>query len=86
MRDPVASLIATNPGSAGGICEFLAAKWLEGHANDVTFFDPNYGEFYFPRKADFIRWFPVFFKKSLYALPILGLCERYETRFYAKRV
>ncbi|EDZ42856.1 conserved hypothetical protein [Rhodobacteraceae bacterium HTCC2083] len=35
MRDPVASIIATNPGSAEGICEMLSAKWLEGHANDA---------------------------------------------------
>ncbi|WP_293450688.1 YopT-type cysteine protease domain-containing protein [Planktotalea sp.] len=34
MRDPVASIIATNPGAADGICEMLSAKWLEGHAND----------------------------------------------------
>lgn len=64
----------------------------EGHAmaawisNDVTFFDPNFGEFYFSDKADFIRWFPTFFRKSFYYLPIFGLCERYATIFYAKSV
>ncbi|MDB9708022.1 YopT-type cysteine protease domain-containing protein [Planktotalea frisia] len=59
------------------------AAWI---ANDVAFFDPNFGEFYFANKADFIRWLPTYFKKSLYCLPKVGLCERYETFVYSKRV
>ena len=59
------------------------AAWI---ANDAAFFDPNFGEFYFPRKADFIAWFPGFMRRSLYTLPMFGLCEQYETCFYGKRV
>ncbi len=59
------------------------AAWI---ANDVAFFDPNFGEFYFVDKANFLQWLPTYFKKSLYSLPKVGLCERYETFVYAKRV
>jgi hypothetical protein len=51
------------------------AAWV---AQDVAFFDPNFGEFWFEKKADFIKWFPKFFEKSCYSLPKVGLCERYE--------
>ncbi|MFT5719281.1 MAG: YopT peptidase [Oleiphilaceae bacterium] len=59
------------------------AAWV-GH--DATFFDPNFGEFWFENKSDFIAWFPKFFSKACYALPKLGLCERFEIMDFAKGV
>jgi len=32
--EPTATLIKTLPGTAGGICQALAAKWIAEHAND----------------------------------------------------
>lgn len=57
------------------------AAWV---GEDATLFDPNFGEFWFENKADFIDWFPTFFKKSCYSLPKIGLCERYEVMDFAK--
>lgn len=51
------------------------AAWV---AQDVAFFDPNYGEFWFQNRYDFIAWFPTFFNKAMYSLPKIGLCETYE--------
>ena len=59
------------------------AAWI---ANDVAFFDPNFGEFYFSDKDAFISWFPTFFRRSGYSWPWVGLCEDYETLFYAKKI
>lgn len=73
--------------SCGDYCTIGLWGPNDGHAmaawvgsNDAVFFDPNFGEFWFQNKKDFISWFPTFFKTSLYSLPYLGLCEKYEIR------
>lgn len=58
------------------------AAWV---AQDVAFFDPNFGEFWFERAQDFIRWFPVFWRRALYEMPIVGLSSRYELMDYSPR-
>lgn len=58
------------------------AAWV-GH--DVCFFDPNFGEFYFPDKHAFVNWFPTFFRKAGYTLPIVNLCDSYQTAILAPR-
>ena len=59
----IATALAENPGcykqlsfhrSGGG---HATALWV---GDDVTFFDPNYGEFWFERRANFQRWFELF--------------------------
>ena len=40
------------------------ALWV---AQDVMFFDPNFGEFYFEHARDFRDWFTIFWDKSGYA-------------------
>lgn len=67
-------------GSGGG---HAMAAWV---AQDVAFFDPNFGEFWFERRQDFIRWFPTFFSKSLYSMPKVGLCTKYEIMDFAMSV
>ena len=56
------------------------AAWVGA---DVAFFDPNFGEFWFENRQDFINWFPAFFSKSCYSWPKLGLCERFEVDEFA---
>ena len=58
------------------------AAWV---GQEVCFFDPNFGEFYFPDKHSFISWFPVFFNKSPYSWPLVGLCQSYDTVILARR-
>ena len=57
------------------------AAWV---AQDVAFFDPNFGEFWFERSADFVAWLPTFWQKSFYSNPAVGLSNRYEVMNYAK--
>lgn len=45
-------------------------------AQDACFFDPNFGEFYFERYADFARWAPVFGRVSGYGRSYGGLWVR----------
>ncbi len=59
------------------------AAWV---GKDVAFFDPNYGEFWFENRSDFIRWWPKFFSKACYNLPRVGLFDRYQINEYAKKV
>jgi hypothetical protein len=59
------------------------AAWV---AEDVAFFDPNYGEFWFERPATFVNWFTTFWHKSLYGNPKLGLSDGYWLIDYAKSV
>lgn len=66
-------------GSGGG---HAMAAWV---GQDVAFFDPNYGEFWFERRQDFINWWPTFFKKSMYSMKKVGLCRKYEIMDYAKK-
>ncbi|WP_157953841.1 YopT-type cysteine protease domain-containing protein [Microbulbifer sp. A4B17] len=52
-------------------------------AEDISFFDPNFGEFYFSTKTDFVNWFTQsFWFSSSYAL---GLSGAYEIFTYSSR-
>lgn len=54
-------------GSAGG---HTMALWV---AQDVVFFDPNFGEFWFESRAAFFNWFTrSFWLKSLYNVGLSG--------------
>jgi YopT peptidase len=66
---------------AGKAGEHVMAIWV---AQDVMFFDANFGEFYFESRAGFYNWFTKsFWKTSLYNV---GLSGRFELRPYAKAV
>ncbi len=65
-------------GSVGGhcMCAFVG--------QDVCFFDPNFGEFYFPKRDDFAKWFgDYFWPKSFYDW---ALSNKFELRDYARAV
>ena len=62
----IANALVKNPGcykqlsfhrSGGG---HATALWV---GDDVTFFDPNYGEFWFEHKSNFKRWFELFWRE-----------------------
>lgn len=56
------------------------AAWV---AEDVCFFDPNFGEFWFRTRNDFINWFAgSFWLRSMY---FAGLSGRFEIFSYSKR-
>ncbi|MGG5820950.1 YopT-type cysteine protease domain-containing protein [Falsiroseomonas sp. HW251] len=63
-------------GKAGG---HAMAAWV---GEDVAFFDPNFGEFYFPKNADFQKFFPTFWRKSGYESSF----DRFCFFLYAKAV
>lgn len=65
-------------GGLGGGHEMAAYVGL-----DAVFFDPNYGEFYFEKAADFAAWFPEFWRLSKYSI---GLNKYYYLLNYAKSV
>lgn len=49
------------------------AAWV---AKDITFFDPNFGEFWFPDAAAFVAWFSgSFWYRSFYAAGLSGSYE-----------
>lgn len=51
---------------------------------DVAFFDPNFGEFWFPKREDFARWFgDYFWPKSFYDWMMSG---SFSIRDYARAV
>jgi YopT peptidase len=57
------------------------AAWV---AEDVCFFDPNFGEFWFPNGASFVTWFSgSFWYRSMYAA---GLSGQFEIDSFAKRL
>ncbi|PVZ69770.1 YopT-type cysteine protease domain-containing protein [Pelagibaculum spongiae] len=41
------------------------ALWVD---DDVTFFDPNFGEFWFPKKQSFALWFELFWRETYGAM------------------
>lgn len=59
------------------------AAWV---AEDVAFFDPNFGEFWFENHTSFVNWFPTFWHKSHYSSPVVGLSDRWEVMDYAKKI
>lgn len=46
--------------------------------NDIAFFDPNWGEFWFENKQSFSAWFPTFWHRAGYGNPLVGLSDEYE--------
>ena len=61
-------------GISGHISGHTLAAWV---GNDVCFFDPNFGEFYFHHRQSFLNWFPIYFGKATYAVTVSDLCEFY---------
>jgi hypothetical protein len=67
-----------------------------GSSGDAAFFDPNCGEYWFERKADFCDWFQYFYEKSYAGFPCRfnsrwsvsqwGLAVGAEKSAYAKAV
>lgn len=65
-------------GAAGKGGAHSMAAWV---ANDVCFFDPNFGEFWFETKDAFKDWFTNYFwKSSMYSVALSG---SYHLRAYA---
>ncbi|WP_157953842.1 YopT-type cysteine protease domain-containing protein [Microbulbifer sp. A4B17] len=65
-------------GISGKVGAHAMAAWV---AEDVLFFDPNFGEFWFPTKNAFRNWFVnSFWNTSMYAI---GLSGSYDVRCYA---
>jgi hypothetical protein len=50
------------------------AVWLGqpsySSSGDAMMFDPNYGEYWFERKADFFKFFPLFYRAKYRSLPM----------------
>jgi YopT-type cysteine protease-like protein len=87
----VARAILDDPTGGAGLYKKLSlegkfgahtmALWV---AQDVAFFDANFGEFWFESRAGFFNWFTKkFWSSSLYNI---GLSGNYEVYPYAKRV
>ncbi len=55
-------------GTGGG---HVVAAWV---AEDVAFFDSNFGEFWFEKPANFAKWFPMFWQKAGYG-QMFGGCQ-----------
>lgn len=65
----------------GVMAAHTMAAWV---AQDIAFFDPNFGEFWFESRNSFFNWFTSsFWYSSMYAA---GLSGSYEIRSYSKRV
>lgn len=64
-------------GKSGGHC---MAAFV---GQDVCFFDPNFGEYWFPKRADFVRWFTSHF---WLAYRIGGLNSSFALREYAPKM
>jgi len=47
-------------GTRGG---HVVAAWV---GPDVAYFDSNFGEYWFERRDDFVRWFPRYWQLSRY--------------------
>ncbi len=66
-------------GFSGPHFAHACAAWSH---RDVTWFDPNFGEFWFEDRAAFIEWFPTFWHTAGYGTPQIGLSESYDVREY----
>ncbi|PVZ68362.1 YopT-type cysteine protease domain-containing protein [Pelagibaculum spongiae] len=89
----LAKAICSLASKSGGYRKIGIEGRSGGHAmaayvgDDVLFFDPNYGEFWFETHNLFIEWFSkAFWNKSLYATYIAGLSRKYEIRHYSNNV
>lgn len=64
-------------GLFGRFSAHSVAAHVHRHAG-VAFFDPNFGEFHFPDKEDFRRWFAdAYWTRSGYRWPVTGLSRKY---------
>lgn len=61
------------------------AAWVGASGEDVCFFDPNYGEYWFQNKTDFFRFFPVFYQRY-YKGPPFNFNGRWKVEAFAKRL
>jgi YopT peptidase len=63
----------------GACCAHAMAAWSD---QDVSFFDPNFGEFWFARPQDFVAWLAAFWHLAGYDTPALGLNQNYSIQEY----
>jgi len=90
-RALVSGSMVTNMGQGDGTYRILAARGRAGGhtmaafvGSDAVFFDPNFGEFYFPDRADLARFIGAdFWGKSWYSVI---LSQSYEIRDYARAI
>ncbi len=87
--DPSVLAAAIVSGHTGGGAYRKIGVWgLGGHAmaawvgQDVVFFDPNFGEFWFESPIEFSAWFPHYWSKSKYSV---GLKSGYGIRAYGRK-
>ena len=59
------------------------AAWSD---DDVSFFDPNFGEYWFAQPQDFVSWLPFFWYSAGYDLPLLSLNSGYVIHEFALAV
>ncbi len=85
FSEQISQQIISSPGSYkmigihGDRFAHAMAAWSD---QDVSFFDPNFGEFWFARPNDFLSWFPLYWQMAGYAMPALGLNEGYSIQEY----
>jgi len=77
MRDGTYRMIGVYGGSGSHcMCAFIGT--------DAVYFDPNFGEFWFPKRSDFEKWFGEYFwPKSFYDWMLSG---SFSIRDYARAV
>ncbi|QFT53062.1 YopT-type cysteine protease domain-containing protein [Microbulbifer sp. THAF38] len=82
-------IILDQTGGAGCYKKISLDGTFSGHtmsawvAQDIAFFDPNFGEFWFESRASFFNWFTQsFWYQSMYSA---GLSGSYAIRSYARR-
>ena len=87
--DLARSLVRDNTGGAGCYKKLYLSGKFGAHAmalwvaQDIVFFDPNFGEFWFPNRSAFFNWFTQkFWSSSLYSV---GLSGEFEISPYAKQ-
>jgi YopT peptidase len=86
----VSGSMVTNLGAGSGTYRMIGIYGDGGHCmcayvgQDVAFFDPNFGEFWFEKRADFANWWgKAFWTLSGYSS---ALSDAWELRDYAKAV
>ena len=90
-RDLVSGSMVKNMGGGDGTYRMIGIYGGDGShcmcafvGQDVAFFDPNFGEFWFEKRADFQKWFGEYFwPKSFYDWM---LNKRFTIRDYARAV
>jgi hypothetical protein len=75
-QHPYVTIGAWGPGGAHAMAAYVGGA-------GVTFFDPNFGDFTFATKAQFVDWFGTFWHRSFYGNPFQGLGDSTEICEYA---